>query len=82
MPLKVVPRRDRKLHRLVKRGEILFLKRGISSFGQGLRRGVCRQFGAIAGDGAQITVLDGAGITLLSLPLKPEAGGSVDQETP
>lgn len=28
MPLKVVPRRDRKLHRLVKRGEILFLKRG------------------------------------------------------
>ena len=102
MPLKVVPRRDRKLHRLVKRGEILSLKRGELLFRagdpaeeaflvrtgylrlttpegegmgetvaivgpweltgeEGLRRGVCRQFGATAGEGAQITVLDGAG---------------------
>ncbi len=35
MPLKVVPRRDRKLHRLVKRGETLVLKRGEVLFSPG-----------------------------------------------
>jgi CRP/FNR family transcriptional regulator len=35
MPLKVVPRRDRKLHRLVKRGETLLLRRGETLFSPG-----------------------------------------------
>jgi CRP-like cAMP-binding protein len=35
MPLKVVPRRDRKLHRLVKKGEILTLGRGEILFSAG-----------------------------------------------
>jgi len=35
MPLKVVPRRDRKLHRLVKKGETLVLKRGEVLFSPG-----------------------------------------------
>jgi len=35
MPLKVVPRRDRKLHRLVKRGETLSLKRGETLYSPG-----------------------------------------------
>ena len=35
MPLKVVPRRDRKLHRLVKRGETLVLNRGEVLFSPG-----------------------------------------------
>jgi CRP/FNR family transcriptional regulator len=37
MPLKVVPRRDRKLYRLVKRGETLNLKRGETLYSQGDR---------------------------------------------
>lgn len=35
MPLKVVPRRDRKLHRLIKKGKNLLLKRGESLFNPG-----------------------------------------------
>jgi len=35
MPLKVVPRRDRKLHRLVKKGETRLLKRGETLFQPG-----------------------------------------------
>jgi len=35
MPLKVIPRRDRKLHRLVKKGETRVLKRGESLFSPG-----------------------------------------------
>jgi CRP-like cAMP-binding protein len=35
MPLKVVPRRDRKLHRLVKKGETRLLKRGEALFSPG-----------------------------------------------
>ncbi|MFO8175295.1 MAG: Crp/Fnr family transcriptional regulator [Longimicrobiales bacterium] len=35
MPLKVIPRRDRKLHRLVKKGETLTLKRGQALFHPG-----------------------------------------------
>ena len=35
MPMKVVPRRDRKLHRLVKKGETLSLKRGETLYLQG-----------------------------------------------
>lgn len=37
MPLKVVPRRDRKLHRLIKKGDPLGLKRGDSLYGPGDR---------------------------------------------
>lgn len=37
MPLKVVPRRDRKLHRLVKKGDTLLLKRGETLFHPGAR---------------------------------------------
>jgi CRP-like cAMP-binding protein len=37
MPLKVVPRRDRKLHRLIKKGETLELKRGESLYSPGDR---------------------------------------------
>jgi len=35
MPLKVIPRRDRKLHRLVKKGEARVLKRGESLYSPG-----------------------------------------------
>jgi len=102
VPLKVVPTRDRKLHRLVKRGEPIFLRRGDVLFrvgdpaetvflvrsghlrltvheesgveravgivgpweltgSEGLRPGVLRQFGATAGEGSEVTVLDGHG---------------------
>jgi CRP/FNR family transcriptional regulator len=37
MPLKVVPRRDRKLYRLVKRGETLKLRRGETLYSEGDR---------------------------------------------
>jgi CRP/FNR family transcriptional regulator len=103
MPLKVVPRRDRKLHRLVKKGETRLLKRGELLYSpgdpagelflvrtghlqlteghdtpgervvavagpweltgeEGLFPGMSRKTGAIAGEEAQITALDGAGV--------------------